>query len=83
MFFAVGPNLSVTGSTTANGLDVRISDASGNVRILSCSGQFSCNAQAGLEGTGTDSVGPPSGVGPLLCMVITNGSGSYRCESAI
>lgn len=81
MFTAVGPNLYISGSTTASGLTVRISDPTGNVMIASCVGTTSCYAQVGPGSTGTDSVGPPAGVGPLLCTVITTGSGSFRCQS--
>jgi hypothetical protein len=83
LFLPVGPNISITGSTTANGLRVRLTDPSGNVRILECTGQFSCNASFGINSTGTDSVGPPPGVGPLLCSVITNGSGYFGCGSNV
>jgi hypothetical protein len=82
MFAAVGPTLSVSGYTTVAGIVVRVSDATGTVRILSCHGQSSCDAVAGIDPTGTDSVGPPPGVGPLLCTVITSGSGSFRCQSS-
>lgn len=83
MFTAVGPNLTVIGSTDVSGIEVRVSDPTGNVWLLSCTGGFSCNGTAGVPSTGTDSVGPPAGVGPLLCMVITNGSGYFRCQSNI
>lgn len=82
MFAAVGPTLTISGSTTVAGIVVRVSDATGNVRILSCTGQFSCEAAAGIVSPGTDSVGPPPGVGPLLCTVITSGSGFFRCQSS-
>jgi hypothetical protein len=83
MFTAVGPNISLSGSTTSNGLVVRVTDATGTVRILECQGQFSCNASFGIPSTGTDSVGPPPGVGPMLCTVITSGSGYFSCGSNI
>ena len=81
MFTTVGPNVSVYGSTSMSGVVVRVSDPTGTVWIVSCSGAFSCDGQIGPGSTGTDSVGPPAGVGPLLCTVITTGSGYFRCQS--
>lgn len=81
MFTPVGPNIFIGGSTTSNSLKVRVTDPTGTVEIMSCNGQFSCSASMGPGSTGTDSVGPPAGVGPLLCTVISSGSGYYGCAS--
>lgn len=82
-FTAVGPNVSVFGSTNVSGIVVRVTDPTGNVRIVECTGQFSCYSTFGIAATGTDSVGPPAGVGPLTCTVLTSGSGYFRCQSTI
>lgn len=83
MFTAVGPNITVTGSTSLAGVVVRVSDPSDNVRVVECTGQFSCVSSFGIPPTGTDSVGPPPGVGPLRCTVIASGDGYFRCQSTI
>lgn len=83
MFVPVGPAISITGWTTGTSVRVRVTDLSGNVLIIECTGQTSCNGHLGISSTGTDSVGPPQGVGPLTCTVITSGSGYYRCQSNI
>lgn len=82
-FTVVGPNVTVSGSTSVSGIVVRVTDPTGNVQLVECSGQFSCTSSFGIPATGTDSVGPPPGVGPLTCTVITSGSGYFRCQSTI
>lgn len=83
LFTLVGANLSIGGHTSSPDIRVRVSDITGVVTIFECVGQFACNGSFGIPGTGTDSVGPPQGVGPLVCTVITNGSGYYRCQSNV
>jgi hypothetical protein len=83
MFTMVGPNVWITGNTSRSGITVLLTDPTGTVTILSCEGTYSCSNRMGIDPTGTDSVGPPQGVGPLLCTVITQGSGYYRCQSTI
>ena len=83
MFTVVGPNLTVSGHTSVAGIVVRVTDPTGNARVFECTGQFSCISSLGIPPTGTDSVGPPAGVGPLRCTVITSGSGYYRCQSTV
>lgn len=80
MFTPVGPSLYVTGSGSG-WVVVQVSDPTGTVHLFSCFGTTDCNAAFGPAPTNTDSVGPPPGVGPLLCTVASSGSGYYSCQS--
>lgn len=77
-----GPNLSIEGYAAGGEVTIRITDLTGSVVLLKCSGMNSCQAQAGPNHTGTDSVGLPP-AGPLLCQVATGSSGFMRCASGI
>ncbi|HEX9695983.1 MAG TPA: hypothetical protein VGB64_06690 [Actinomycetota bacterium] len=81
-FSIAGPTLIIYGSSSRADLQVRVTDAAGAVWILSCSGGTSCSAQLGPQAMGTDSFGLPAG-GPLLCSVISQGAGYYRCTSVV
>ena len=85
MFTPAGPNLSISATSQFPGggiLKVRITDPTGTVNIVECTGYSQCWAHFGPHHTGTDSVGPPA-TGPLLCQVVSGSSGYVGCASGI
>lgn len=81
-FVPAAPNFSVYGQTYTGDVTIRITDLTGTITLVECSGYLTCSGRVGPDHTGTDSVGLPP-TGPLLCQVFNGAGGYFSCASGI